>query len=69
MKCPKKHVKYIFHVLAYPFLGALKNEHKKVGHFKNKHVINFKTEKEPKMKFFHFGIFKKCISYAAYAIT
>ena len=31
-----------------------KNEHKNVGH-----VINFKTEKEPKMKFFDFWAFKK----------
>ena len=39
-------------------------EYKKVGHFEKKHVINFKTEKEPKMKFFDFGAFKM-----AYAIS
>ena len=40
-----------------------RNEHKKLGHLK-KHVISFKTEKEPKLKFFDFGAFKN-----AYAIT
>ena len=35
-------------------------EHKKVGHLK-KHVINLKTEKEPKMKFFDFGAFQNKI--------
>ena len=39
--------------------GILKSEHKKVGHFKKKHAINFKTEKEPKRKFFDFGAFEK----------
>ena len=29
-----------------------------MGHLK-KHVIYFKTEKEPKMKFFDFGAFQK----------
>ena len=31
----------------------------KWGISKNKHVINFLTEKEPKMKFFDFGAFQK----------
>ena len=31
----------------------------KVGISKNEHVINFKTEREPKMKFFDFGAFQK----------
>ena len=39
-------------------MGHFKNiEYKKVGHLK-KHVINLKTEKEPKMKFFDFGAFQ-----------
>ena len=36
-----------------------KNEHKKTGNFEKKHVINFKTENEPKMKLFDFGAFQK----------
>ena len=32
---------------------------KKWGISKNEHVINFKIEKEPKMKFFDFGAFQK----------
>ena len=32
---------------------------KKWGISKNYHVINFKTENEPKMKFFNFGAFQK----------
>ena len=36
-----------------------KNEHKKVGHFEKKHVINFKTRKKPKMNMFDFGAFQK----------
>ena len=36
-----------------------KFEHKKVGHFRKLALINFKTQKEPKMKFFDFGAFQK----------
>ena len=62
--------RYIFHVMAY---AIFQNQRGKMGHFKkmnikkrgisNKmHVINFKRENEPKMKW---GISKK----KAYAIT
>ena len=34
-------------------------EHKKVGHFEKKHVINCKTGKEPKMIMFDFGAFQE----------
>ena len=33
-------------------------KHKKVGHLKKKHVMNFKTEKNPKMKFFDLRTFR-----------
>ena len=36
-----------------------KNEHKKVGHFEKKHVINFKTGKAPKSNMFDFGAFQE----------
>ena len=36
-----------------------KNEHKKVGHFEKKHVIDLKTRKEPKMNMFDFGAFQE----------
>ena len=45
MKCPHKHVN--------------SENGNKLVISKKKHVINFKTEKEPKMKFFDFGAFKK----------
>ena len=46
---PKKHVKDIY------FLSD--SENRKNGAYK-KHVINFKTERELKMKFFDFGAFQ-----------
>ena len=35
-----------------------KFEHKKSGHFKEKHVTCLKTRNEPKMKIFDFGAFQ-----------
>ena len=59
-KCP------IFPIFRIRKNGAFKkNEHKKDGHFEKKHVINFKTEKESKMKFFDFWAFQN--RYAKYA--
>jgi len=38
-------------------MGNLKKTIIKKWGISKKHVINFKTEKEPKMKFFYFGAF------------
>ena len=37
---------------------VFKNEVFEIPCFEKKHVINFKTEKEPEMKFFDFGSFQ-----------
>ena len=41
-----------------------KNEHEKVGHFEKKHVINFKTEKAPKLNMSDFWAFQEKNAYA-----
>ena len=51
MRCPKKHVKDVF--------SGDNSNIKKWGISKNKHVIIFQTEKEPKITFFDFGAFQK----------
>ena len=59
--------RYIFRLMAYAFFFKFpfSESDRKNGTFQKKHVINLKTEKEPKMKFFRFwGISKN-----AYAIT
>ena len=40
-----------------PYLSYLILKMRKMGHLKKKHVIKFKTEKEPKMEVFDFGAF------------
>ena len=68
MKCPKKHVEDDF-VMWWHFYFILKCPKIEEFHFRflfwlrnwgisEKHVINFKTEKEPKMKFFDLGAFQ-----------
>ena len=42
----------------FSYLILKNSEHKKVRAFKKQHVINFKTEKETKMKFFDFWAFQ-----------
>ena len=41
-----------------------KNDHKKVGPFEKKHVIDLKTRKEPKMNVFDFWAFEGKNAYA-----
>ena len=71
LKCPT--FKKIFEIFEMPHFVIFRIKKEKMGHFKyfeysnirkwgisnNQHVINFKTEKELKMKFFDFGAFRK----------